>query len=177
MRRKPKLSLRLSGLLPLRLADRQFWALLFQLPPRQTRLEHLLRPLPYICYYSTLFSKSKQYFSKKYFRRFQVFPCLIWPIKLSTEHTNSGNSISLDASWMRLFLILWQNRLQASLCSFRRPGKTLNPRKGIPCQVGCKKVAFALRRIARESCKKCSMSVRTLCNFFLSWSNKTTSSI
>jgi hypothetical protein len=33
------LLLRLSGLLLLRMADRQFWASLFQLPPRITRLE------------------------------------------------------------------------------------------------------------------------------------------
>jgi hypothetical protein len=33
------LLLRLPGLLLLRLADRQFWALLFQLPPRFTRFE------------------------------------------------------------------------------------------------------------------------------------------
>ena len=37
--RKPRLLLRFSGLLLLRLATRQFSALLFQLPPRFTRLE------------------------------------------------------------------------------------------------------------------------------------------
>jgi hypothetical protein len=35
------LLLRLPGLSLLRLADRQFWALLFQLPPRFTRFEPL----------------------------------------------------------------------------------------------------------------------------------------
>ena len=38
-RRKPMLLFRLSGLLLLRLADRQFSELLFQLPPRFTRFE------------------------------------------------------------------------------------------------------------------------------------------
>jgi hypothetical protein len=38
-RRKPMLLFRLSGVLLLRLADRQFSALLFQLPPRITRFE------------------------------------------------------------------------------------------------------------------------------------------
>lgn len=38
-RRKPLLLFLLSGLLLLRLATRQFLALLFQLPPRRTRLE------------------------------------------------------------------------------------------------------------------------------------------
>ena len=38
-RRKPLLLLRLSGLLLLRFETRQFLALLFQLPPRSTRLE------------------------------------------------------------------------------------------------------------------------------------------
>ena len=38
-RRSPTLLLRLSGELLLRFADRQFLALLFQLPPRITRLE------------------------------------------------------------------------------------------------------------------------------------------
>jgi hypothetical protein len=38
-RRKPMLLLRLSGLLLLRFADRQLMALLFQLPPRNTRFE------------------------------------------------------------------------------------------------------------------------------------------
>ncbi len=37
--RKPMLLFRLSGVLLLRLADRQFSALLFQLPPRITRFE------------------------------------------------------------------------------------------------------------------------------------------
>ncbi len=37
--RTPMLLLRLSGELLLRFADRQFWRLLFQLPPRMTRLE------------------------------------------------------------------------------------------------------------------------------------------
>lgn len=37
--RKPRLSFRLSGVFLLRLADRQFGAVLFQLPPRFTRLE------------------------------------------------------------------------------------------------------------------------------------------
>jgi hypothetical protein len=38
-RRKPRLLLRLSGLLLLRIATRQFPALLFQLPPRCTRFK------------------------------------------------------------------------------------------------------------------------------------------
>jgi len=38
-RRKPILSLRFSGLSLLRFAERQFCALLFQLPPRLTRFE------------------------------------------------------------------------------------------------------------------------------------------
>ncbi len=38
-RRKPKLLLRLSGVLLLRLAERTLSGLLFQLPPRFTRLE------------------------------------------------------------------------------------------------------------------------------------------
>ena len=41
--RKPLLLLRLSGVLLLRLDTRQFCALLFQLPPRNTRLEPLSR--------------------------------------------------------------------------------------------------------------------------------------
>ncbi|MEZ4528392.1 MAG: hypothetical protein R2941_20965 [Desulfobacterales bacterium] len=39
--RKPRLLFRLDGVLLFRLADRQFLALLFQLPPRLTRLEPL----------------------------------------------------------------------------------------------------------------------------------------
>ncbi|MFT4973955.1 MAG: hypothetical protein ACI9JY_003168, partial [Saprospiraceae bacterium] len=42
--RKPLLLLRLSGLLLLRLDTRQFLALLFQLPPRKTRLEPSIIP-------------------------------------------------------------------------------------------------------------------------------------
>ncbi len=38
-RRKPRLLFRLPGMFLLRLADRQFCAVLFQLPPRITRLE------------------------------------------------------------------------------------------------------------------------------------------
>ena len=38
-KRKPRLLLRLSGLFLLRFAERQFLALLFQLPPRFTRFE------------------------------------------------------------------------------------------------------------------------------------------
>lgn len=38
-RRKPTLLLRLPGALLLRFAERQFCALLFQLPPRNTRFE------------------------------------------------------------------------------------------------------------------------------------------
>ena len=38
-RRKPRLLFRFDGSLLLRFADRQFWALLFQLPPRLTRFE------------------------------------------------------------------------------------------------------------------------------------------
>ena len=38
-RRKPRLLLRLPGLLLFRFAERQFFALLFQLPPRFTRFE------------------------------------------------------------------------------------------------------------------------------------------
>ena len=38
-RRKPRLLLRLPGGFLLRFADRQFLALLFQLPPRLTRFE------------------------------------------------------------------------------------------------------------------------------------------
>ena len=41
-RRKPRLLLRLPGSLLLRIADRQFCASLFQLPPRITRLEPLV---------------------------------------------------------------------------------------------------------------------------------------
>ena len=41
-RRNPRLLLRLSGVLLLRFDVRQFLALLFQLPPRLTRLELLL---------------------------------------------------------------------------------------------------------------------------------------
>ena len=47
-RRSPRLLLRLSGVLLLRLAERQFLALLFQLPPRFTRLEPL--PATTLCY-------------------------------------------------------------------------------------------------------------------------------
>ena len=49
-KRKPTLSLRLSGSFLLRIADRQLSALLFQLPPRLTRLELLTtaRPLFYL---------------------------------------------------------------------------------------------------------------------------------
>ncbi len=43
-RRNPILLFAFAGLFPLRFADRQFVALLFQLPPRLTRLEPL-RPL------------------------------------------------------------------------------------------------------------------------------------
>ena len=38
-RRKPLLELRFDGLFLLRFADRQFLAVLFQLPPRRTRFE------------------------------------------------------------------------------------------------------------------------------------------
>lgn len=41
--RKPRLLLLLDGVLLLRFAERQFSALLFQLPPRLTRFEPLLR--------------------------------------------------------------------------------------------------------------------------------------
>ncbi len=41
-RRKPILLLRLPGSLLLRLAERQFCALLFQLPPRSTRFEPMI---------------------------------------------------------------------------------------------------------------------------------------
>lgn len=43
-RRKPRLLFRFDGLFLLRFADRQFLALLFQLPPRLTRFEPLDRP-------------------------------------------------------------------------------------------------------------------------------------
>lgn len=46
-RRSPKLLLLLSGLLLLRFDTRQFLALLFQLPPRFTRLEPFLRFYPF----------------------------------------------------------------------------------------------------------------------------------
>ena len=45
-RRKPKLLFRLSGEFLLRFAERQFLALLFQLPPRLTRLEPEPGPAP-----------------------------------------------------------------------------------------------------------------------------------
>lgn len=44
-RRKPLLLLRLSGLLLLRFATRQFSGLLFQLPPRITRFEPSMHAL------------------------------------------------------------------------------------------------------------------------------------
>jgi hypothetical protein len=47
-RRKPTLLLRLSGLFLLRLATRQFSALLFQLPPRITRFEPSMHALFFI---------------------------------------------------------------------------------------------------------------------------------
>ena len=47
-RRKPRLLFRLSGVFLFRLAERQFWALLFQLPPRLTRFEPLLRTEPFL---------------------------------------------------------------------------------------------------------------------------------
>ena len=45
-RRKPLLLFRLSGLLLFRLAERQFLALLFQLPPRFTRFDPEAAPSP-----------------------------------------------------------------------------------------------------------------------------------
>ena len=45
-RRKPRLLLRLPGEFLLRFADRQFLALLFQLPPRFTRFEPDTRVTP-----------------------------------------------------------------------------------------------------------------------------------
>jgi hypothetical protein len=45
--RKPRLLFRLSGVFLLRLADRQFCALLFQLPPRFTRLVPSLATIHY----------------------------------------------------------------------------------------------------------------------------------
>jgi hypothetical protein len=44
-RRKPILLFRLSRVLLLRFADRQFPALLFQLPPRSTRIEPMINAL------------------------------------------------------------------------------------------------------------------------------------
>jgi len=46
-RRKPTLLLRLPGVSLLRLADRQFLALLFQLPPRRTRFEPTIDALSF----------------------------------------------------------------------------------------------------------------------------------
>ena len=47
-KRKPMLLLRLPGSLLLRLADRQLLSLLFQLPPRLTRLEPFITHSPII---------------------------------------------------------------------------------------------------------------------------------
>jgi hypothetical protein len=47
-RRKPQLLLRLSGVLLLRLAERQFCPLLFQQPPRKTRFEPSIDALFYV---------------------------------------------------------------------------------------------------------------------------------
>ena len=55
--RNPMLLLRLSGLLSLRFAERQFAALLFQLPPRMTRFSEPVgtRALYLYCYSSAVF--------------------------------------------------------------------------------------------------------------------------
>ena len=47
-RRKPRWLFRRPGVFLFRLAERQFWALLFQLPPRLTRFEPLLRTEPFL---------------------------------------------------------------------------------------------------------------------------------
>ena len=67
-RRKPLLLLRLAGLLLLRLAQRQFCALLFQLPPRNTRFEPSIDALFKLNIFNYFFSKffSVSMFCKSY---------------------------------------------------------------------------------------------------------------
>lgn len=126
------LLLRLPGLLLLRLPERQFVALLFQLPPRFTRF------LPISRHPGGIVAANSDCLN------LLVLAWLMWAIMLCTESARCSILISSLAYSRSIIFNLLLKRRNVFPCIRTSPGNILNPRNGMPSETGASTVASAL---------------------------------